>query len=118
MNMRWIALVVVMLLSSSASAQDLPVRGRLVQFPGGGPYAVVWRSPEALRDGIRITAAGGDRAPEIAVRYVRCIPPVGTRVAILGVAGDNPGRIYEVTVLEGQDAGCRGWIIKLNLQVE
>ena len=73
---------------------------------------IVWRTPEAMQDGIALAKAN---APAIEVfPLVSCVAESGAKVVIVD-SGDWD-KHYVVSVTDGPHTGCRGTVFNLNVQ--
>ena len=93
-----------MTLTAPAHSQE-----RTLRMPNGGSV-FVWRSKDAMREGLSLIGAGvHETNPQLVIRLISCIVPSGTRAIIT----DGGFATQDVLVTSGPDAGCRG-----NLQTE
>ncbi|HTY78199.1 MAG TPA: hypothetical protein VMI34_10310 [Candidatus Bathyarchaeia archaeon] len=125
-------LALILLLSSPpVSADDSSARGPLRRYAQAAPAdrlgegspatlvpfgamtkIIVWRSPEAMQDGIALARSN---APAIEVYpLVSCVTDPGSRVVIVD-AGDWD-RLYIVRVTDGPHAGCGGAVLNVNVR--
>jgi hypothetical protein len=89
--------VIVLSVTTPALAQ------RATVLKGNGEKAIpVWRSEAAAKDGTSLAEAG---QPDLAVKYIACAVPPGTKILLMPTGGYSTVRI---TVLEGQSRGCEG----------
>jgi hypothetical protein len=73
---------------------------------------IVWRTPEAMQDGIALARAN---APAIEVYpLVSCIAETGAKVVI--VDHGEWDKHYMISVTDGPHAGCRGAVLNLNVR--
>ena len=73
---------------------------------------IVWRTPEAMQDGIALARAN---APAIEVYpLVSCIAEPGAKVVI--VDHGEWDKHYVISVTNGPHAGCRGAVLNLNVK--
>jgi hypothetical protein len=73
---------------------------------------IVWRTPEAMQDGIALARAN---APAIEVYpLVSCIAETGAKVVI--VDHGEWDKHYVISVTDGPHAGCRGTVLNLNVR--
>ena len=73
---------------------------------------IVWRTPEAMQDGIALARAN---APAIEVYpLVSCIAEAGTKIVI--VDHGEWDKHYVINVTDGPHAGCRGTVLNLNVR--
>ena len=73
---------------------------------------IVWRTPEAMQDGIALARAN---APAIEVYpLVSCIAEPGAKVVI--VDHGEWDKHYVISVTDGPRAGCRGAVLNLNVK--
>jgi hypothetical protein len=73
---------------------------------------IVWRTPEAMQDGIALARAN---APAIEVYpLVSCIAEPGAKVMI--VDHGEWDKHYVISVTDGPHAGCRGAVLNLNVK--
>jgi hypothetical protein len=73
---------------------------------------IVWRTPEAMQDGIALARAN---APAIEVYpLVSCIAEQGAKVVI--VDHGEWDKHYVISVTDGPHAGCRGTVLNLNVR--
>lgn len=72
---------------------------------------IVWRSPEAMQDGIALARAN---APAIEVYpLVSCIAEAGAKIVIVDHGAWD--KHYVISVTAGPHAGCRGTVLSLNV---
>ena len=73
---------------------------------------IVWRTPEAMQDGIALARAN---APAIEVYpLVSCIAETGAKVVIVDHGAWD--KHYVISVTDGPHAGCRGTVLNLNVR--
>lgn len=73
---------------------------------------IVWRTPEAMQDGIALARAN---APAIEVfPLVSCIAESGAKIVIVDYGEWD--KHYIVSVTDGPHAGCRGTVLNLNVR--
>ena len=73
---------------------------------------IVWRTPEAMQDGIALARAN---APAIEVYpLVSCIAEAGAKIVI--VDHGEWDKHYVINVTDGPHAGCRGTVLNLNVR--
>ena len=73
---------------------------------------IVWRTPEAMQDGIALARAN---APAIEVYpLVSCIAEPGAKVVIVDHGAWD--KHYVISVTDGPHAGCRGAVLNLNVK--
>jgi hypothetical protein len=73
---------------------------------------IVWRTPEAMQDGIALARAN---APAIEVYpLVSCIAETGAKIVI--VDHGEWDKHYVISVTDGPHAGCRGTVLNLNVR--
>ena len=73
---------------------------------------IVWRTPEAMQDGIALARAN---APAIEVfPLVSCIAESGAKVVIVDYGEWD--KHYVISVTDGPHAGCRGTVLNLNVR--
>lgn len=73
---------------------------------------IVWRTPEAMQDGIALARAN---APAIEVfPLVSCVAESGAKVVIVDYGEWD--KHYIVSVTDGPHAGCRGTVLNLNVR--
>ena len=73
---------------------------------------IVWRTPEAMQDGIALARAN---APAIEVYpLVSCIAEPGAKVVIVDHGAWD--KHYVISVTNGPHAGCRGAVLNLNVK--
>jgi hypothetical protein len=90
---------------------EVGVAATLVPF-GTMTAIIVWRTPEAMQDGIALAKAN---APAIEVfPLVSCIAESGAKVVIVEHGAWD--KHYVINVTEGPHAGCRGTVLNLNVQ--
>lgn len=89
------------------------IGGAATLVPFGTMTAIiVWRSPEAMQDGIALARAN---APAIEVYpLVSCIAETGAKVVI--VDHGEWDKHYVISVTDGPHAGCRGTVLNLNVR--
>ena len=83
----------------------------LVPF-GSMTAIIIWRSPEALDDGIALAKANASTMEVLPL--VSCIVDSGSKVVIMDQGEWD--RYYLVTVSEGPRAGCQGAVLSLNVR--
>src|SRR5690349_21802149 len=85
------------------SSADDSVKGRLIAE--GAKQVMVWSDVMEATETLKLIQAGVDpAAPRIKARTA-CIVPNRTRAAMLNA---RAGAWYEVVVLDGPEAGCKG----------
>src|SRR5215471_18571023 len=114
-----------------ASADDSPARGILRRYAQtattdrvevGSPATlvpfgtmtkiIVWRTPEAMQDGIALARAN---APAIEVYpLVSCVAESGAKVKIVDYGAWD--KHYVVSVVEGPHTGCQGAVLNVNVR--
>ncbi len=73
---------------------------------------IVWRTPEAMQDGIALARAN---APAIEVYpLVSCIAETGAKIVIVDHGAWD--KHYVISVTDGPHAGCRGTVLNLNVR--
>lgn len=71
----------------------------------GASDVKVWRDQNAFREGIQLINAGVQNSnPTLISKLLRCQPDPGDRAVIV----DRSGGSATVTVIDGDNAGCRG----------
>ena len=127
---RGLLALAILLWSLSAAADDSPVRGPLRRYAqaaaerievgsaatlvpfGNMTKIIVWRTPEAMQDGIALARAN---APAIEVYpLVACVTEPGASIVI--VDSGEWDRHYVVRVTDGPHAGCGGTVLNLNVR--
>lgn len=83
----------------------------LVPF-GSMTAIIIWRSPEALDDGIALAKANASTMEVLPL--VSCIVDSGSKAVIMDQGEWD--RYYLVTVSEGPRAGCQGAVLSLNVR--
>jgi hypothetical protein len=97
--------------TGSADSAEVGNPATLVPF-GTMTAIIVWRSPEAMQDGIALAKAN---APAIEVYpLVSCIAESGAKVVIVEYGPWD--KHYVVSVTDGPHAGCRGAVLNLNVK--
>jgi len=90
---------------------EIGAAATLVPF-GTMTAIIVWRTPEAMQDGIALARAN---APAIEVfPLVSCVAESGAKVVIVDSGAWD--KHYVVSVTEGPHAGCRGTVLNLNVR--
>lgn len=90
---------------------EIGTAATLVPF-GTMTAIIVWRTPEAMQDGIALARAN---APAIEVfPLVSCIAETGAKVVI--VDHGEWDKHYVISVTAGPHTGCRGTVLNLNVQ--
>ena len=100
--------------AQAASPPDrAEIGGAATLVPFGTMTAIiVWRTPEAMQDGIALARAN---APAIEVYpLVSCIAETGAKVVI--VDHGEWDKHYVISVSEGPHASCRGTVLNLNVR--
>jgi hypothetical protein len=94
-----------------ADRAEIGSAATLVPF-GTMTAIIVWRTPEAMQDGIVLARAN---APAIEVYpLVSCIAESGATVVI--VDHGEWDKHYVISVTNGPHAGCRGAVLNLNVK--
>jgi len=99
---------------AQATATDrAEVGGAATLVPFGTMTAIiVWRTPEAMQDGIALARAN---APAIEVfPLVSCIAESGAKIVIVDYGAWD--KHYVISVTEGPHAGCQGTVLNLNVR--
>ena len=97
--------------ASPAERAEIGSAATLVPF-GTMTAIIVWRTPEAMQDGIALARAN---APAIEVYpLVSCIAEPGAKIVI--VDHGEWDKHYVVSVTDGPHAGCRGTVLNLNVK--
>jgi hypothetical protein len=97
--------------ATPADRAEIGSAATLVPF-GTMTAIIVWRTPEAMQDGIALARAN---APAIEVYpLVSCIAESGARVVI--VDHGEWDKHYVISVTDGPRAGCRGAVLNLNVK--
>jgi len=95
----------------SADRADVGAAATLVPF-GTMTAIIVWRTPEAMQDGIALAKAN---APAIEVYpLVSCIAESGAKVKIVDYGAWD--KHYVVSVVEGPHTGCQGAVLNVNVR--
>ena len=90
---------------------EIGAAATLVPF-GTMTAIIVWRTPEAMQDGIALARAN---APAIEVfPLVSCIAESGAKVVIVDYGEWD--KHFVVSVTDGPHAGCRGTVLNLNVR--
>jgi hypothetical protein len=87
----------------SVSTADT-VKGRVISSLG--TEAMIWTDPASATETLKLIQVGVDPSAPRLKRAVSCVVPNRSRVSLLQVIGY--GQWYEVVVLDGQEAGCKG----------
>ena len=94
-----------------ADRAEIGSAATLVPF-GTMTAIIVWRTPEAMQDGIALARAN---APAIEVYpLVSCIAEPGAKVVIVDHGAWD--KHYVISVTDGPRAGCRGAVLNLNVK--
>jgi hypothetical protein len=94
-----------------AERAEIGSAATLVPF-GTMTAIIVWRTPEAMQDGIALARAN---APAIEVYpLVSCIAESGAKVTI--VDHGEWDKHYVISVTDGPHVGCRGAVLNLNVK--
>ena len=97
--------------ANPAERAEIGSAATLVPF-GTMTAIIVWRTPEAMQDGIALARAN---APAIEVYpLVSCIAESGAKIVI--VDHGEWDKHYVVSVTDGPHAGCRGTVLNLNVK--
>jgi len=95
----------------SPDGAEMGAAATLVPF-GTMTAIIVWRTPEAMQDGIALAKAN---APAIEVYpLVSCIAEPGAKVKIVDYGAWD--KHYMVSVVEGPHTGCQGAVLNLNVR--
>lgn len=95
----------------SADRAEVGAAATLVPF-GTMTAIIVWRTPEAMQDGIALAKAN---APAIEVYpLVSCIAESGAKVKIVDYGAWD--KHYVVSVVEGPHTGCQGAVLNVNVR--
>jgi hypothetical protein len=95
----------------SADRAEVGAAATLVPF-GTMTAIIVWRTPEAMQDGIALAKAN---APAIEVYpLVSCIAESGAKVKIVDYGEWD--KHYVVSVVEGPHTGCQGAVLNVNVR--
>lgn len=117
-----ILLVLAILTWAQGAVAQSGTFGRLKVHSGMDPIAL-WRSPDALRDGM--TLLWGGASHQSARGLVACIVDPGDRVLIKGTTdvtlkspreGTGVATILHVRVADGRYAGCQGWVFQRQVE--
>jgi hypothetical protein len=94
-----------------ADRAEVGAAATLVPF-GTMTAIIVWRTPEAMQDGIALARAN---APAIEVYpLVSCIAERGAKVVIVDHGAWD--KHYLISVTEGPHTGCQGAVLNLNVR--
>jgi len=97
--------------ATTSDRTEVGAAATLVPF-GTMTAIIVWRTPEAMQDGIALAKAN---APAIEVfPLVSCIAESGAKVVIVDYGEWD--KHYIVSVTEGPHTGCRGTVLNLNVR--
>jgi hypothetical protein len=97
--------------ATPAERAEIGSAATLVPF-GTMTAIIVWRTPEAMQDGIALARAN---APAIDVYpLVSCIAESGAKVTIVDHGAWD--KHYVISVTDGPHAGCRGAVLNLNVK--
>ena len=112
--MKWFPILV--LLAVAIAAPAFALEGTLLSQTEGGTSVIVWRSGKAMEEGFSLIRAKADA--RIIMPLIACAPRTGTRVIY---SPDTEGSMWSgyawpVTILEGQFAGCRGFVPSSSLK--
>ena len=97
--------------ATTVDRAEVGAAATLVPF-GTMTAIIVWRTPEAMQDGIALARANA-AAIEV-FPLVSCIAESGAKVVI--VEYGEWDKHYVVNVTEGPHAGCRGTVLNLNVR--
>jgi len=97
--------------ATTTDRAEVGAAATLVPF-GTMTAIIVWRTPEAMQDGIGLARAN---APAIEVfPLVSCIAEPGAKVVI--VEYGEWDKHYVVSVTDGPHTGCRGTVLNINVR--
>jgi hypothetical protein len=97
--------------AATSDRAEIGSAATLVPF-GTMTAIIVWRTPEAMQDGIALAKANA-AAIEV-FPLVSCIAESGAKVVI--VDHGEWDKHYVISVTNGPHAGCRGTVLNLNVQ--
>jgi hypothetical protein len=96
---------------SPSTLSGRPARGTLVPIPGA-QWIAVWKDFASMKEGLQLAMQDVHKSnPAVMLPLVRCIAAPRTRAVVTEVI---PGA-YAVTLIDGTEAGCRGFIFETNL---
>lgn len=94
---------IAMLVASPAAAQEV-ILGRT-----GSENVFVWKDSDAQSEAFKLIQAGVHKSnPTLVFRLLACMVPVGTKAVITDMGFAS----HTILVTSGEDAGCRGVIVR------
>jgi hypothetical protein len=100
--MRLLVISLLLLFIGSPAAEAL--EGRLKRH-GSTDIVIVWRDADAHSEGLSLINAGVHQSdPALLYSLVACLAAVGTKIVVTGAGFFT----YDILVVEGKNAGCRG----------
>jgi hypothetical protein len=105
-----VRVLVAIALGLTAVSPAFALEGRLVPTVDSVSSVIVWRSKDAMDEGDALMRAKADA--KLIVRLAACAVKRGTRaVSTVKTEGSMfSGYAIPVTIVEGQFAGCRGYV--------